>query len=177
MTWITVLLSGDDVTGNTRQNRPVLVRDDDLDAAIALPAFGCVVGGDRVGRTVSAGNDARSVDSRVHQRRAHRGGAAKRQLLVDDSVADIVGKAFYRERAIGMLAQEDGEAVDDAQRAPTQLGAAGIEEHVLQSDHRAAIRRSRLDIAQFGGEDRRLNLRIARLLTRQEYFVLRLSRL
>src|SRR4029453_15411829 len=140
MTWITGLLSGDDVTGNTRQNRPVLVRDDDLDAAIALPAFGWGIGGARVGRAVAAGNDARSVDSRVHQRRSHSIGAAKRQLLIDDSVADIVGKAFYRERAIGMLAQEDGEAVDDAQRARTKLGAAGIADHVLQRDHHAAIR-------------------------------------
>src|SRR5260370_38199954 len=72
--------------------------DDELDAAVALAAFGSVIGGDGLRLAEAAGGDGGGRDALLGEKVADGIGAAFGELLVEIVAADAGGLAFDLER-------------------------------------------------------------------------------
>src|SRR5690348_7055466 len=76
--------------------------DDELDAAVALAAFGRVIGGDGLRLAEAARGDGRSGDAVLRKKITHRIGTALGELLIEFVGANAVGMAFNLEREAGV---------------------------------------------------------------------------
>src|SRR6185503_19627108 len=125
--------------------------DDDIDAAVELPARRAVVGRHRECRAVAARIDARPLDAARDERALHRGRPALRELAVRLDRAGAVGKALDSDVAIGLAAQELREIVDHALRAGLERRAAALEQQVVaQRQHPAASGLLRRQVGDLG---------------------------
>src|ERR1700676_874774 len=94
--------------------------DDELDAAVALAAFGGVIGGDGLALAEAAGGDGGGRDALLGEKIADGVGAAFGELLIEIVAADAVGVALNLERKTGMRK-------DDAGNLGELFAGAGLE--------------------------------------------------
>src|SRR6266478_8983441 len=76
--------------------------DDEFDAAVALAAFGGVIGGDGLVLAEAAGGNGRTGDALLGKKIADGIGAAFGELLIEIVAADAVGVTLDLEREAGM---------------------------------------------------------------------------
>src|SRR5437016_6963780 len=77
--------------------------DDELDAAVALAAFGGVIGSDGLVLAEAAGGNGRTGDALLGEKIADGIGAAFGELLIEILAADAVGVTFDLEREAGKI--------------------------------------------------------------------------
>jgi hypothetical protein len=110
--------------------------DDELDAAVALAAFGGVVGSDRLRFAEASRGDGRSRNAVFGKKIADGIGAALRELLIKFIGADTVGVAFDLKRQAGV--REDYTGNLGELLAGAGLSCAGISSCVPSSRYFAA---------------------------------------
>src|SRR6267378_3017626 len=112
--------------------------DDELDAAVALAAFGGVVGGDGLHFAEAAGGDGRTGDALLRKEIADGIGAAFGELLVEIVAADAVGVALDLERQAGMREDDAGNFGELFACAGLEGVAAGVKKNIRHVDDEAA---------------------------------------
>src|SRR6267143_3114380 len=112
--------------------------DDQLDAAVALAAFGGVIGGDGLVLAEAAGGDGRTGDALLGKKIADGIGAAFGELLIEIVAADAVGVALDLERETGMRKDDAGNLGELFAGAGLEGVAAGVKEHIGHVDDEAA---------------------------------------
>src|SRR6266853_37770 len=112
--------------------------DDEFDAAIALAAFGRVVGGDGLRLAEAVSGDGRRGYTLLREKVENGIGAAFRELLIEIVAADAVGVAFDLERETGMSEDDAGNFGEFFAGTGLEGVAAGVEEHVGHVDDEAA---------------------------------------
>ena len=84
----------------------------------------------------------------------HRIRAALRQVLIEGVGADAVGKAVNLHQPVRVLCQKLHQAIQVATRTGAQGGAPGLEEHIAEGQHQAAVGRLRFQCIDFRLEAR-----------------------
>src|SRR5882762_1487394 len=112
--------------------------DDQLDAAVALAAFGGVIGGDGLVLAEAAGGDGRTGDALLGKKIADGIGAAFGELLIEIVAADAVGVTLDLEREAGMRKDDAGNFGELLARAGLERVTTGVKEHVRHIDDEAA---------------------------------------
>jgi hypothetical protein len=112
--------------------------DDEFDAAVALAAFGGVVGSDWLHFAEAAGGDGGTGHALLGQEVTDGVGAAFGELLVEVIAADTVGVAFDLEREAGMREDDTGNFGELFAGAGLECVAAGVKEHIGHVDDEAA---------------------------------------
>jgi len=112
--------------------------DDEFDAAIALAAFGGVVGSDGLRFAEAARGDGRTGDALLGEKIADGIGAALGELLIEIIATDAVGVAFDLEREAGMREDDAGNFGELFARAGLERVAAGVKEDIGHVDDEAA---------------------------------------
>src|SRR5712692_6194210 len=112
--------------------------DDELDPAVALAAFGGVIGGDGLRLAEAAGGDGGGRDALLGEKIADGVGAAFRELLIEIVAADAVGVTLDLESQAGMREDDAGNFGEFFAGAGLERVAAGVKEHVRHIDDEAA---------------------------------------
>src|SRR6266851_1112473 len=112
--------------------------DDEFDAAVALGAFGGVVGSDGLHLAEAASGDRGASDALLSEKIADGIGAAFGELLIEIVAANAVGVAFDLESEAGMREDDAGNFGEFFAGTGLERVAAGIEEHVGHVDDQAA---------------------------------------
>src|SRR5713226_7436628 len=112
--------------------------DDEFDAAVALAAFGRVVGGDRLRLAEAVSGNGRRRYALFGEKVANGIGATFGELLIEVVAADAVGVALDLERETGMRENDAGNFGELFAGAGLERVAAGVEEHVGHVDDEAA---------------------------------------
>src|SRR6266700_3233352 len=112
--------------------------DHELDAAVALAAFGGLVGGDGLDFAEAAGGDGRRRYALFGEKFAHGTGAALGKLLIEFVAADAVGVAFDLKHEAGMRENDAGNFRELFARAGLERVAAGVEKNIRHIDDEAA---------------------------------------
>ena len=112
--------------------------DYELDAAVALAAFGSVVRSDRLCFAEAVGGDGRSGHALLGKKIADGIGAAFGELLIEIVAANTVGVAFDLERETGMREDDAGNFGEFFAGAGLEGVAAGVKEHIRHVDDEAA---------------------------------------
>src|SRR5260370_21935627 len=101
--------------------------DDELDAPIALAAFGGVVGGDRLRFAEAVGGDGRRRHALFGKEIADGVRAALGKLLIEFVAADAIGVALDLEQEAGMREDNAGNFGEFFAGAGLERVAAGVE--------------------------------------------------
>src|SRR6266478_4115406 len=112
--------------------------DDELDAAVALAAFGGVIGGDGLALAEAAGGDGGGRNALLGEKIADGVGTAFGELLIEIVAADAVGVALDLEREAGMRKDDAGNFGKFFAGAGLEGVAAGVKEHIGHIDDEAA---------------------------------------
>src|SRR6266699_2417487 len=112
--------------------------DDEFDAAVALAAFGGVVGSDRLRFAEAVGGDGRRRHALFGEKIADGAGAALGELLIEFVAADAIGVALDLEQEAGMREDNAGNFGEFFAGAGLERVAAGVEKHVRHVDDKAA---------------------------------------
>src|SRR6267142_5034251 len=112
--------------------------DDELNAAIALAAFGGVVRSDGLHFAEAAGGDGRTRDALFGEKIADGIGAAFGELLVEIVAADAVRVALDLKREARMREDDAGDFGEFFARARLERVAAGVKKNVRHVDDEAA---------------------------------------
>src|SRR5258708_15595742 len=112
--------------------------DDELDAAVALAAFGSVIGGDGLRLAEAAGGDGGGWDALLGEKIADGVGAAFRELLIEIVAADTVRVTFDLESEAGMREDDAGHFGEVFAGAGLEGVASGVKKNVRHIDDEAA---------------------------------------
>src|SRR5258708_7960351 len=112
--------------------------DDELDAAVALAAFGRVVGGDRLRLAEAVSGNGRRGDALLGEKVADGIGAALGKLLIEIVAANAVGVALDLERETGMREVAAGDCSEFFAGAARQRVSSPVNAHVGHRDADAA---------------------------------------
>src|SRR5258708_35012788 len=112
--------------------------DDELDAAVALAAFGSVIGGDGLRFAEAAGGDGGGRDTLLGEKIADGIGAVFGELLIEIVAADTVRVTFDLESEAGMRENDAGNFGEFFAGAGLEGVAAGVEEHIGHIDDETA---------------------------------------
>ena len=119
-----------------------------LDAPIALPAFGGVVAGDRIGAAVAFGDQHVGSGTEFDERVPHRVGASLGQRDIEGFVAGVVGVAGdLDDVASGQLLEVVGGLLQEFPRRSGDIGAVGgeIDRRVVERGHEVFRDEARLE--------------------------------
>src|SRR5216684_2646831 len=112
--------------------------DDELDAAVALAAFGSVIGGDGLRLAEAAGGDGGGGDALLGEKIADGVGAAFGELLIEIVAADTVRVTLDLQSQAGMREDDAGNFGEFFAGAGLEGVAAGVKEHVGHIDDETA---------------------------------------